>query len=251
MWTISGYGDSLYNLTKNVTKRCALTSGATQIMLEQLKITEETYMLVMRAITASKQDVKSVQPVEHPLKYVCRRVAKSYAEKPHLSTAFSLAKLIARSSPTEGRPAYSDSLIGSLPQMGKLLDSWATIPELARAMANSGFRNQLNESKAYTTRHHLLVKSVFQIVHKDDEFANMMQDVYERMLTKIMPQITTNATATALTLSDGKTFWFFPRMMKMFYHTLKEDDILMGELNNTAAIVGKNYDKTYIDFSQI
>lgn len=252
MWTISGYRDSLYNVTKEVTERCALISAATQVMLEQLKICEETYQLVMRMITAARNDVLSVKtPVDHPLRFLCSRMARSCSQNPHLSTAFSLAKIIARSYPTGGRPSYSDSLITSFEMMGRLVDSWATIPELARAMANSGFRNQVNESKAYTTRHHLFVKSVFQIVHKNDEYANQMQDVYEHMLTKILPQITTNATAPALTLSDGKTFWFFPRMMKMFYNFLKQDDVLLAELNATAAIVGQGYNKTDLDFSKM
>lgn len=255
MWTVSGYNDKLYNVDTDVSPSCAIISGATQVMLEQLRITEETYQAVIHSIVLSREDVMNAQPiVEHPLEFLCRRVQRAYAEKPLLSSSLNLAKIVARSAATGGRPAYADDLIPSLAAMGKLLDSWATIPELARAMANSGFRNQVNASKAYTPRHHILVKSVFQIVHKDDEYANMMQDMYERMLTKLLPQITNNATSAntpALTLSDGKTFWFFPRMMKMFFHQIEKDEILRKELADTAAIVGKGYDNSVLDFSKI
>lgn len=250
MFTITGYGDSLYNSTIDVSADCALTAKATLRMLEQLKICEEVYHVVISSIVATFGDMQNTKPLEHPLDFFCRRVVNTFEQNMGLSSAFADAKQAAKKGSTGGRPPYSNDLINSLEELGQVLVSHSFIPELAKSMAIEAFRNQANKTKAYSNRYHLLAKSVFTIAKKD-EFTQPMQSLYEKTLETLLPQITSNMTGKSFVLEDGKTFWFFPKMMRMVFDSIAQNNALMEELTKTATIVGKDFEKSDLDFSKI
>ncbi|KAK7579788.1 hypothetical protein V9T40_000417 [Parthenolecanium corni] len=250
MFTITGYGDSLYDSTKDVSADCALTARATLRMLEQLKICEEAYLVVISSIVASSSDIQNAKLLEHPLELFCRRVTNSFRQKSYLQASFEVAKQAVKNSSTGGRPPYSDNLINSLEELGQVLVNHSFIPELTKSMAIEAFRNQANKTKAYSNRYHLFAKSVFTVAKKD-EFTQPMQNLYDKTLEEILPQITSNMTGKPFVLADGKTFWFFPKMIRMIFDSIAQNPNLLQELKSTAAVIGKDYEKSDLDFSKI
>lgn len=249
MFTLAGFGDKLYDVEPDLSADCAATARAALRMLEQLRICEEVYQAVMSSMTAVEEDLRS-GGAEHPLELFCRKVGDTFGREPHLSATFEATKRAVKDAPPTTRPAYSDTLIDSLEKLGKLLNKHLVVPQLAKSMAIESFRDQGNKTKAYTTRYHLLAKSVFAMAQKD-QFNEPLQSLYEKTLEEILPEITKQEPGRSLVLDDYRTLWFCPQMMRKIYGHIAENPHLLRELNHTAATLGQGYHKTELDFSKI
>lgn len=193
---------------------------------------------------------KSSHDSKHPLELVCRKLERVFAEQPELKVAFEKAKNGTFKGFTGRRPPYAKRVFTNPPSLGMFLMKKLTFPELARIVANEEVQNQLIEEDAFSNSTHLFVKSIVAVTRKE-AFEESMQSLYEESLDEIVPRITAQKVhLDSLVLKVKKTFWFLPEILKIFYNFNKKK-ALKKEVVDMAAVVGKGYDKSDLDFSKI
>lgn len=253
MLIITAYGDHLYNITdETISPECLKTVKATITMEMQLTIGKEMGSLLVTAIEDSMDEFgKDKGSTKHPLEFVCPRLEKAFAVKPTLNRSYENAqKNLMKGFTGGGRPPYSKELFVRKSAIGLFMMKKLKVPDIARYICNEEVQNQVEEGDAYSTRTHLFVKSIIAVAEKE-QFAESIQRMYEQSLDEIVSQITPNVSIDTLLLPDEKTFWFLPEVLKIFYKNLSKDAVLKKEIEDAAAVIGKNADKEDLDFSKI
>lgn len=252
MLVVHAIGDRFYNVTdEQISPECSTTAKVAVTMKLQLVLGKEMDSLMNGAVADSMKDFKNDQESKHPLEFVCKSLEKAIAEKPNLLAARQKAlQNLMPGFTGGGRPPYSQDLLTKRAPVAMLMMKKLTVPDIARYICDEEVQNQLEESAAYSIRAHLFVKTLVAIGEKE-RFGQLVQSVYEKSLDEVVPRITANIRLDTLLMADQKTFWFLPEVLKIFYNNVAKDAVLKREVEDTAAVLGKDADPADLDFSRI
>ncbi|KAK7595144.1 hypothetical protein V9T40_001577 [Parthenolecanium corni] len=250
---VASYGDRLYNVYPDLSVECSKTIKAVALLEATLAITVEASEVKGDTITAVVHDLENATDLkEHPLEVYCSRIDKAFAANSNLSASFEKAKTKAANLESASRhPPYSRVLLKSdVFLVIQLVDSLA-VPEFSNMVAFNSFTSLLEGKETLPMRALIFAKSC-QALARKEQFADSMQNIYEKTMGDVTAEITGNKRLMKLaeSLFQGVK-WFVPKMVKIFYGYVADDAILKKEVDSMAASMFPSASKEDLDFAKL
>ncbi|KAK7595149.1 hypothetical protein V9T40_001582 [Parthenolecanium corni] len=253
IFAVASCGDRLYNVYPDLSVECSKTIKAAALLEATLAITVEASEITEDAIEAVAHDLKNATDLkEHPSELFCSRIERAFAANSNLSASFEKAKKKAANLENASRrPPYSRVFLNSMVSVSiQLMDSLA-VPELAKMVACDSFTSLLNGKDTLSKRALIFSKSC-QAVARKEQFADSMQNIYEKTISDVVPEITSDRRRVKLLEpSDSGVLWFVPKMVKIFYGYVANDAILKKEVDSMAASMFPSASKEDLDFAKL
>lgn len=247
MFIVASCGDRLYDLSVAMSPECSRTIRATGIMWQNLALGNQVDEITTVAIANVIDQMANTSLQEHPLEEICKKLDKLYGENATLNTEFEKAKKMASEEKAVDRPAYSRTLLTSEDSMSEAVVDWLDKPTFAKAIVHLSLRTEMSSTAAGNpTRAGLFLRSCVEVAKKA-EFADSMQNLYEKAVDDAIAS--TNGRLSETVRQDRH--WLDSKPVKTFYKYVAENAALKKEIQSVAAIIGKDATTDDLDFSKI